>query len=298
MHLHRCSLSVTFGPPWPDRSASSIFHLCLFVASLVLVSFTLMRLWCLPLVSSLLLSTIIGLYSYLRAVVSLLVCIILLAHLVVVPLFSFVLFSALVTAGVISCTQRYLVDCFLLYWFCSDLDWRVQRVTANFSSSELELSSNGSSELTSDSFSKLSSHQVLSFSYQPFRWVLLPPCGTTTAKGLYANFFFVLTHYAFEGVRAQALSVFVLSTSTVGVEQACSAAARVPPRSPSPKTPLLRVPVLCLRYEASSHPEGGRRRIQVRIRPPFVIEYVFIVVLSHTRGGRQPGRLDVFPDRD
>ena len=45
--------------------------------------------------------------------------------------------------------------------------------------------------------------------------------------------------------------------------QACSAAARVPPRSPSPGAPLLRVLVLCLRYEASSLPEGGRRRIRL-----------------------------------
>ena len=48
-------------------------------------------------------------------------------------------------------------------------------------------------------------------------------CGTTTAKGLYANSFFELIHYAFEGVRAQALSVLVLSASTTG------ASRRAPP---------------------------------------------------------------------
>ena len=46
---------------------------------------------------------------------------------------------------------------------------------------------------------------------------------TTTAKGLYANSFNELNHYAFGGVRAQALSVLVLPTSTTGWSR------RVPP---------------------------------------------------------------------
>ena len=57
-------------------------------------------------------------------------------------------------------------------------------------------------EPRSESFSKLSSHQI-------------PRCldieGTTTAKGLYANFFFVLSHYAFGGVSALCL-LLALST--------------------------------------------------------------------------------------
>ena len=77
-----------------------------------------------------------------------------------------------------------------------------------------ELPSKGSSEPLSESLSKLSSHQI---PHSPV------PEGTTTAKGLYANFFFVLNHYAFGGVRAQALSVLVLSTSTTGSSR------RVPP---------------------------------------------------------------------
>ena len=68
-----------------------------------------------------------------------------------------------------------------------------------------ELPSNGSSEPPSESLSKLSSHQI------PHS---LGSEGSTTAKALYANSFFVLNHYAFGGVRAQALSVLVLSTST------------------------------------------------------------------------------------
>ena len=48
-----------------------------------------------------------------------------------------------------------------------------------------------------------------------------------------------------------------------GVELACSAAARVPPRSPFLRAPLLRLLALCLRYEASTHPEGCRRRIRL-----------------------------------
>ena len=65
-----------------------------------------------------------------------------------------------------------------------------------------ELSSKGSSEPPSESLSKLSSHQI-------------PRCivseGTTTAKGLYANSFYVLSHYAFGGVSAQCV-LFALST--------------------------------------------------------------------------------------
>ena len=65
-----------------------------------------------------------------------------------------------------------------------------------------ELSSKGSSEPPSESLSKLSSHQI-------------PRClvseGTTTAKGLYANFYFVLSHYAFGGVSAQCV-LLALST--------------------------------------------------------------------------------------
>ena len=87
-----------------------------------------------------------------------------------------------------------------------------------------EITSNGSSEPPSESLSKLSSHQI-------------PHClvseGTTTAKGLYANFYFVLSHYAFGGVRAQALSVLVLSASTSGSNW------RVPPpRGSSSPAPL------------------------------------------------------------
>ena len=81
-----------------------------------------------------------------------------------------------------------------------------------------------------------------------------------------------------------------------GVEQACSAAARVPPRSPSPGAPLLRVLVLCLRYEASSHPEGGRRRIRLGSVLPSS-SCTCSSLLSYTRGGRQPGRPEVFPGR-
>ena len=65
-----------------------------------------------------------------------------------------------------------------------------------------ELSSNGSSEPRSESFSKLSSHQI-------------PRClvieGTTTAKGLYANLVYVLTHYAFGSVGALCV-LFALCT--------------------------------------------------------------------------------------
>ena len=117
-----------------------------------------------------------------------------------------------------------------------------------------ELSSKSSSERLSESPSKLSSHQI-------------PRClgsgGPLQLKGCTrtSSMFSPTTPSG-----ASVLSAFFSHSALhfdFGVEQACSAAARVPPRSPSPGAPLLHVLVLCLRYEASSHPEGCRRRIRV-----------------------------------
>ena len=119
-----------------------------------------------------------------------------------------------------------------------------------------ELSSNGSSEPRSESLSKLSSHQI------PHS---LGSEGTTTAKGLYAySFFCVLNHYAFGRQSAGTVSACALH-SDHGVEQACSAAARVPPRSPCPGhllLPPLAVWLIFL-YEAFPHGEGRCPRIHV-----------------------------------
>ena len=101
---------------------------------------------------------------------------------------------------------QYFIGAFFIVSFSTGLEWRDQRVIARFSSSEL------------------SSYQI-----PRFFWLR----GSTTAKGLYANSFFVLSHYAFGGVRAQALSVFVLSTSTTGSSR------RVPPPRGSLLAPLL-----------------------------------------------------------
>ena len=86
-----------------------------------------------------------------------------------------------------------------------------------------ELSSNGLSEPRSESFSKLSSDQI-------------PRCldieGTTTAKGLYANLFYVLTHYAFGGVSAlcvlHALSTPLRSRGRTGVFRRREGPPRLP----------------------------------------------------------------------
>ena len=92
---------------------------------------------------------------------------------------------------------------FLFYW--------LHLLTLGYTSAEslshaqlvrAELPSNGSSEPRSESFSKLSSHQI------PHS---LCTEGTTTARGLYAHLFFVLTHYAFGGVSALCV-LFALST--------------------------------------------------------------------------------------
>ena len=90
----------------------------------------------------------------------------------------------------------------------------------------------GSSELLSFSLSKLCIRQVPRL-HISISMSASATCGSTTAKGLYANSFFVFIHNAFGGVRAQALSVFVLSTSTTGSSR------RVPPPRGSRLAPLL-----------------------------------------------------------
>ena len=95
-----------------------------------------------------------------------------------------------------------------------------------------ELSSNGSSEPRSESFSKLSSHQI-------------PRCldieGTTTPKGLYENLNYVLTHYAFGGVGAMCV-LFALCTplrprGRIGVFRR---------REGPPRKPLSGIPFFCV----------------------------------------------------
>ena len=151
------------------------------------------------------------------------------------------------------------------------------------------------SELPSFSLSKLCIRQVprlhVSISLGTFA-----TCGTTTAKGLYANSFNELNHYAFGGIRAQALSVFVLSTSTTGSNR------RVPPPRGSRLAPLLQgLPFSVF----LSFLYGTRLLLFPRLPPtdpggirPFVLMYVVFVELTYARGIRQPGRLDVFPERD
>ena len=118
---------------------------------------------------------------------------------------------------------------YFLGYVCSRLDSRVRRVLPTPSSSELSFSSNGSSESRSESFSKLSSHQI-------------PRCldieGTTTAKGLYANLFYVLTHYAFGALVLCLLLALSNSTSTLGVETGVFRRREGPPRQSISDTPF------------------------------------------------------------
>ena len=124
-------------------------------------------------------------------------------------------------AGTIYCSV-YLFSTVLSFCRVYLFSW-IRMLTLGFTCAEspshaqlirAELSSNGSSESRSESFSKLSSHQI-------------PRCldieGTTTAKGLYANLFYVLTHYAFGGVSAVRALRAQHSTSTSGSNR------RVPP---------------------------------------------------------------------
>ena len=124
-------------------------------------------------------------------------------------------------------------------------------------------------------------------------------CGTTTAKGLYANIFFVLAHYAFGGVSAQCV-LFALSTplrlrGRIGVFRRREGPVSVPFSLGSPSSAASSLSSVRGFFSSRGWPPAD----PVGIRPPFVIKYVFVVVLSYTRGGRQPGpRSDVFPGRD
>ena len=124
-----------------------------------------------------------------------------------------------------------------------------------------------------------------------------PTGGTTTAKGLYANFFFVLTHYAFGGVSAQgvllALSTPLRLRGRIGVFRRREGPASLPFSRGSPSSCSCSLSSVRGFFSFRGLPPadaGG-------IRPPFVLKYVFIVELSYTRGERQPGRPDVFPVR-
>ena len=149
----------------------------------------------------------------------------------------------------------------------------------------------GSSELLSESLYKLSSHQI------PHS---LCSEGTTTEKGLYANSFFVLNHYAFGGVRAQALSVLVLSTSTT------ESSRRVPPPRgsrlavPARDTPFVFLALARWSVRGVSIPGGFAAADPplVRVRLPFVSAYVFTFAGVQTLWVRVPGRPEVFPGRD
>ena len=149
----------------------------------------------------------------------------------------------------------------------------------------------GSSELPSVSLSKLSTRQFprlhISLLMSAFA-----TCGSTTAKGLFANSFFVLIHYAFGGVRAQALLCLCSPLRPRG-----RAAVFRRREGPASQSFSRGSPSLCscslssVRGFFSSR--GWPPSDPFGIRPPFVIKYVFVVVLSYTRGGRQPGRPDV-----
>ena len=138
-----------------------------------------------------------------------------------------------------------------------------------------ELSSNASSEPPSDRASELNSHQKARPNF--FRSRLqaelssnpsLSLEGTTTAKGLYANFFFVLYHYAFGGVSAQC-SLFALCTplrprGRIGVFRRREG----PPRKPLSGTPSSASScTVFFIYEAYPHAEVRRLRIHAPVDP-------------------------------
>ena len=87
----------------------------------------------------------------------------------------------------------------------------------------------GSPELPSVGLAIQAEHSSIpSSTFQPFGEYICHLLAPLQRKGCTQNSFFELTHYAFEGVRAQALSVLVLSASTTGASRRVSAAREGP----------------------------------------------------------------------
>ena len=133
---------------------------------------------------------------------------------------------------------------FFIVWFGSE-----RRVTAKFSSSELSSHQKAHPNLFGLAIQELPIGIPRLFISQA-SMCAFATCGTTTAKGLYANLFFVLTHYAIGGVSAQCI-FFALSTplrlrGRIGVFRRREGSAS----QPFLRAPLLRLLALCLRYEA------------------------------------------------
>ena len=154
----------------------------------------------------------------------------------------------------------------------------------------------GSSELPSFSLSKLCIRQVPRL-HISISMSASATCGSTTAKGLYANSSFVLIHYAFgasERRHCLCLCSPLRPRGRAGVFRRREGPASLPfsRGSPSPCS----CPFSTVRGFFSSRglpptDPGG-------IRPPFVLMYVVFVELTYVRGIHQPGRSDVFPERD
>ena len=154
-------------------------------------------------------------------------------------------------------------SCIFYCLVSTELAWRAQRVIASFSSSEL--SSNPS-----------------------FNWLR----GSTTAKGLYANFLFVLTHYAFGGVSAQC-ALFALSTPLRLRGRTCVFRRRQP-LSGIPLFRLFPFGLSLLRGVSSCRGAPPADLRFLWIRSPFFWSYVFFPEFVYARGVPARGRSDVF----
>ena len=121
--------------------------------------------------------------------------------------------------------------------------------------------------------------------------------GSTTAKGLYANFLFVLSHYAFGGVSAQC-ALFALSTplrlrGRTGVFRRREG----PPRQPLSGIPFFRLLLFGLSPLRGVSSCRGAPPADPRflwIRSPFFWSYVFFPEFVYAREVPARGRSDVF----
>ena len=168
-----------------------------------------------------------------------------------------------------------------------------------------ELTSNGSSEPPSDKAFELSSHQKARRNFCRSRLQAelssnpscLSPRGSTTAKGLYAKFFFVLYHYDFGGVSALcvllALSTPLRPRGRVGVFRRREGPASQAPLGHPLLLPLAVLPLFSMRRILTPR-SAARGSTLLWIRSPFFGSYDFFLELVYSREVHEWGRTDVF----
>ena len=185
---------------------------------------------------------------------------------------------------------------FFIVWLGSDLDWRVQRVAAKFSSSELSSHQKAPPSFSRTRFSILSTLLLLRLLIC-LSVCILPLVAPLQLKG-YTRTSSSFSPTTPSGASSAQCVLFALSTplrlrGRIGVFRRREGSASQPFLMGSPSSASSSLCSVRGFFSSRGWPPAD----PTGIRPPFFIKYVFIVVFSYTRGEGQPGRPDVFPGR-